>query len=92
MATNERNVTPLLKIKIADCPPTDSCTKRGDTVLTLWRPDSFASDNLLEGKRMKIYGLVPVKRTFTDNSTVQLNNSKATRYSVRFFLNLKIST
>lgn len=75
----ERNVTPVLKFRVAGCSNKD-LDHNTSTIVTVWRPSPEISD-LQEGHRYKIYSLATsVSRSKYSGHTVQLTATKQTRY------------
>jgi hypothetical protein len=75
--TAQRNVMPFLRIKVADCPGFAggaAAHKIGRAIITFWRASDDMSASLVEGKRVRIFGLTPSShgsREFRQTSTGQ---------------------
>ncbi|CAH1778041.1 unnamed protein product [Owenia fusiformis] len=76
----ERNVVPLLKVRIAGS-HTKDIDSNTSTLLSIWRPNDDLQQVLAEGKSLRVYNLVASSSWSKSHSTsVQLTASKMTRY------------
>ncbi|XP_013410019.1 breast cancer type 2 susceptibility protein homolog [Lingula anatina] len=75
-----RNVTPLLKVRVAGCSNSDVDAGM-NTFLTVWRPSDEVIQMLQEGKRLKIYNLsASGARVKNCPCEVQLSACRGTKY------------
>ncbi|XP_022108056.1 uncharacterized protein LOC110988636 [Acanthaster planci] len=79
----ERNVTPLLRLRVADHLGKVSTEMMDTFQLTVWRPTDDIMQLLSEGKRLKIFNVSTSSGRFrVGSSAVQLASTRATRYQV----------
>ncbi|KAI8913886.1 hypothetical protein DFJ77DRAFT_52023 [Powellomyces hirtus] len=76
-----RNVTQFITIRICDYPPDGiQVQKTREGILTIWNPDEALVSRLQEGKRFKIFNLMPKDNTRDNRFSVSLRAQRNSKY------------
>ncbi|KAI9092381.1 hypothetical protein DFS34DRAFT_653041 [Phlyctochytrium arcticum] len=82
--TPSRNVTGLVTFRVCDYQPKAIPKERcGLATLTIWGPNESQLSQLTEGKRFKVYRLLPGKRNASWSKVIELRAQRSTQYIER---------